>query len=588
LPGYTKLTVHTPGGAALFTKTVSSGQEAKFALPQLPSTGTYAILVQPAAASTGTVKVEILEEAEAVLDSRGGAQVLSLARGQNGRCSFSGRSGEFLGLAYPAIATTPAGASVSLSIHKPDGTSLGSTTASAPGSWQLEGLPAMGTYSIVVQPSGISGAAITLSLSQPVNGKLLADEAPTRFESSRPGQPGRYAFQGVAGQAFTIRATATATFPTGVGLTVERPDGTEAATGVVPNGGDIKVDVGVLDATGTYSVAVVPRKLETGAVDLRLITTDVGELIVGDPPTAVTLAAGQNGRYGFTVSAGAFLSIGYPTLVTTPSGRSITLATLAPGGTTFATLTPSAPGVWHLPAASSTGTHAMTVSPSGTAGANVTFLISPAVTGTIAMDGSATQFETARAGQAGRYTFPGTAAQSFTLYSASSFTTGVSLTIYQPNGASVGNATTQAGGSAKIDLGNLPATGTYTVVAAPAGAGTGSMSLTLLPQALDALVVGEAPKALTLNTGQNGRYTFEANAGDLLAFARTALSMNPPGGTVSLKSYKPDGSLLGSSSASQGDGTWALPQIPTTGTYVLALSPPGTAAISLSAQIVRR
>ncbi|MBI3344416.1 MAG: hypothetical protein HY028_06140, partial [Gammaproteobacteria bacterium] len=59
---------------------------------------------------------------------------LSLSRiGQNGRLTFSGTAGSNVGIEVAGLSTVPAGKPIALTVYKPDGTTLSSTTASSPG-----------------------------------------------------------------------------------------------------------------------------------------------------------------------------------------------------------------------------------------------------------------------------------------------------------------------------------------------------------------------------------------------------------------------------------------------------------------------
>jgi hypothetical protein len=113
--GSTQLLVYAPGGAVFFASSVRQGQDKKATLPVLPATGTYTIVVQPAAATPGTLSLAAFQDASAVLQPSV-ASPLTMAPGQNGRYSYAANAGDVLGLACSAFGTTPAGGSVVMAV----------------------------------------------------------------------------------------------------------------------------------------------------------------------------------------------------------------------------------------------------------------------------------------------------------------------------------------------------------------------------------------------------------------------------------------------------------------------------------------
>jgi len=586
--GSTKVTVYEPAGASVFSGTVTSSQDYKLVLPALPRTGTYTIAIQPAATSTGAATIQVFEDVMLALDPYAGpATIMTLARGQNGRCTFFGRPGNYRAIGVTQLSTTPPGASVALVALRPDGAMVANTSVSAAGSWQIPQLSSSGTHTLTVRPSGTSAASLTFILSAPLTGKLTSGGSVVRFETTRPGQQGHYTFDAIPGQSYTVAATSS--YSTAATVSVHQPSGASITSGTVGPGSSVKLDLAVLPVSGTYTVAVSPTGAGTGSVDLRLVPQAVDTLVVGDPPKALTLLDAQNGRYTFAASAGDYIGLGYTSLSTTPTGGSVAIAILKPDGSSFMTIAASAPGTWQLAKLPSTGTYMLTVKPPTISAAVFTLLLSREIAGTLATDGTPTRFETSRVGQAGRYSFAGTAGQNLTLQATagSGFTPGVPITIYGPTGNSIGNGYVSAGGSIKLDLGVLAASGAHTVAVSPPGVGTGRIDLRLVPAAVDTLVVGDPPKTLVLSAAQNGRYTFTASTGDLLSFSYDSIQTAPVGATLTFIYYRPDGTTLGSKSASI-PGNWSMPQAPTSGIYSLAIKPAGTAAATLNAQLAER
>jgi hypothetical protein len=588
--GSTTVKLFSPSGSSVYTG-AANAQPTKIVPPALPSTGTYTVVVQPASNATGSLHLQILPDVTLALPPDGSSQTMTLATGQNGRCTFTAGVGDTLGLGYPSLSTSPAG-SVTIWLLMPNGTFWTSATPSGPGSWQLPTFTTAGTYTLTVVPNGTAAASMSLVLTRPLTGTLATDGTPTRFQTQTVGQSGRYTFNGTAGQSFTVRATSTAAFVGGGNVQVLKPDGTQlpnplslSSSGIT----DAKGDLGVLPATGTYSVAVLPAGVSVGTVDLRILPQVTTALVVGDPPKALTVGAGQIGRVTFTASAGDTLGLGYPSLATTPSG-SVVFYVYQPNGTAWSGVTATGPGSWQIPKLSMSGTYTMTVTPSGTAAASLSVALTRPLSGTLATDGTPTRFQTSTPGQTGQYTFSGTAGQSFTLrvQSPAAFVGYGTVQVTKPDGTQLGSSlylSTSGSTDAKIDLRVLPVSGTYTVGVQPQGVSVGTVDLSLIPQITTTLVIGDPPQPMTLANGQNGRATFTASVGDTLGLGYPNLSTNPAG-SVTLLLYLPDGTAWTSTTPS-GPGSWQLPKITTAGTYTLTVVPNGTAAASMSLVLTR-
>ncbi len=596
--GATQITIYGPDGNVFASGSVSQGAANKLTLPPLTNTGAYMVVVQPPSTSKGELVLDLLKDASGTIVAGGAATTLSLAAGQNGIFVLSGSEGDYLGAAITSFA--PAGAFVSFQLYAPYGGSpvwTKNVLVSAPKALELPQLPFSGTYALRVVLSGTQAAAVGMKVTQSTTGTLPLDGSITQFQTS--GQLGRYTFTGTAGQGLTIQATAGSTFAGPVTVTVYQPDGsawcpnwTFCISATLNANSDVKLDpLGLLPATGTYTVTVVPNGMDTGTVSLRLVPVATGALTVGDAATTLTLGTAQNGRYTFTGSAGAFLAIAVTALATSPSGGTVSFSFYAPNGSLFGGGSsfgaPSVPRSWALPQVPLSGPYTLVVTPSGTRGATLGVRLTQSSTGILAADGSVTQFQTT--GQEGRYTFDGTAGQGWTMQATAgaTFTGPVSVTIYKPDSNTLKSASLNANSDVKIDLGIVAASGTYTVVVVPNGVDTGTVNLRLVSEATDILTVGDAAKTVTLGTAQNGRYTFTGSAGDYLGVAVTSFATSPTGGTADFYLYKPDGSSLWTAfSVSSVPKAWQLPQLPSSGVYTLRVVPSGTPGFASSRSVI--
>jgi hypothetical protein len=583
---YSSVKVYEPSGSCIFTAAVSAGTDWTLPLPALPRTGTYTVVFEPSLTSTGAATVRVYTDVALSIDARSGPVTMTLPRGQNGRLTFAARPGDQLDLTTSTV-TTPAGANVNLALLQPDGASIGSFSAPGSGPWQLPKIAMPGLHVVTVRPLPTYDATLTFVLSLPLGGKLVVGGAPTRFQTTRAGQTGRYTFEAAAGESDTLKVTCS--FASTLSIAVIRPNGSVLATASASSSSAAKLDLGALPESGIYTVTVVPSGQATGSADLSLLAQDLGTLSCGDPPKAITLLAGQNGRYTFAGQAGSYVSFGFTANSTTPSGGYTTFGLLRPDGVLMASTSVSSPTSWQPPVLPSAGTYTLTVSPPNLSAGSTTVLLSAPITGSLAADGGPVRFESSRAGQQGRYTFQAAAGASYTLKAVAStgFTGSVPVTVYRPNGAYLGSRSISSGAGSKLDLSLLPDTGAYTVTVVPPGVGTGYVDLTLFTQDSGTISIDGDQKAVSLLSGQSGRYTFAATAGDLVQLSYLSLVTTPPGSTVQLSIYKPDRSVLANKAVS-APGTWAIPQIPVTGSYTLFVEPAETTAATLVVALPRR
>jgi hypothetical protein len=593
------VSVNQPGGARVDSYSLTSNADVKLDLKALPVTGAYTVSVVPYGTATGSVSLRLLTYASGGLSAGDSGTTLGLGTAQNGWYSFSGNTGDQLGFAVTSLMTSPLNATVWFYVYRPDGGSLWSTYTPSAGGWQLPTLPTSGMYSLYVAPSlltkGTTSASAVVLLSRPLTGTLTADGAPATFQTTRAAQTGRYTFSGTTGQRLTIQATAGPSLNGAIAVTVYQPSGASIAAYSLSAGKDMKIDLGALPASGQYTVTLVPSGLTTGSMDLRLVSYASGALDLDAPPTTLTLGPAQNGWYTFAGAAGDFVGLGATALTTTPANAGCSLYVYKPDGASLWSVTASGPASWQLPQLPASGAYSLrvvpngNVSPPGPASASLTLVLSRAIAGSLPTDGSPLNFQTTRAGQSGRYTFSGTAGQRFALQATAQpgLSSAVTVTAYQPSGASIGSTSVSSNADVKLDLGALPASGTYTVAVVPAGLTTGGVTLRLVPYAGCAMTVGGPSVSVSLGTAQNGWCTFAANAGAQLALTASALSTVPAGKYVALRVHRPDGSQLTSTSF-VGPTSLSVPSLSTTGTYAVWLSPTGTAAASMTLQLSTR
>jgi hypothetical protein len=601
-PSGVQVNAYAPDGRLVGGGTLYSNNDVKWALGTgylqlLPVTGPYMVVVTPGASDTGTVSLALIREQTGTLGFTDPAQQVTLSSAQNGRYTFRGNQGDLLSLAVPSFQNNPPGGNMAVLVLRANGDWFWLDYVGGPWSFQLPQLPASENYTMRFMPSGTRASTFTVLMSSPLTGALTVDGAATQYQTTRPGQTGRYTFAGTVGQGLTLRVTVGATFPSGVQVYAYKPDGTQVGGATLYNNSDVKLSLGtgagLLPASGTYAVVVTPGATDTGTVSLTLLSEATGTLVVGATPQQIQLSTAQNGRFAFSGNQGDLLSIGVPSFQNSPPGGDMAVQVLRANGDWFWLDYLGGPWSFQLPQLPASENYTMRFMPSGTHGSTFTVLLSSPLTGTLTVDGAPTQYQTARPGQSGRYSFAGTAGQGLTLRATAgaTFPIGVQVYAYAPDGTQVGGGSLLSNSDLKWGLGSgslqlLPATGTYTVVVTPGATDTGTVSLTLLSEATGTLVVGAAPQQIQLSTGQNGRYTFSGNQGDLLSIGVPSFQNNPPGGDMWMQVLRPT-----------GDGVWwdrvagpwsfQLPPLPASETYTLRLVPGGTRGSTLTLQLSR-
>jgi YD repeat-containing protein len=137
----------------------------------LPVAGTYSILVAPGGSSTGSVSVTLYNvvDASGTLTIGGSpVTVTTTVPGQNASLTFSGAANQQATVHFTGN-TIPASACVSVSLLKPDGTTLTSLSNQCGSSFNLasQTLPVTGTYTVFIDPAYTGTGSITVSVTSP-------------------------------------------------------------------------------------------------------------------------------------------------------------------------------------------------------------------------------------------------------------------------------------------------------------------------------------------------------------------------------------------------------------------------------------
>ncbi|MFT0736831.1 beta strand repeat-containing protein [Ralstonia wenshanensis] len=575
----------------------------------LPSDGTYTVVVTPSSASTAlTGNLTLSNDAAATLVPNAPVTTFATTRaGQNARYTFSATAGQNLSLAWGG--STFASYYSNLSVVDPSGNTVASASnvgrdGQPSGEFQLTNLQKSGTYTVFMDPYQATTGQIGLQLLAPASGTLTVD-GPSLAINQVAGATGRYSFAGMAGQTLGLGLDALVTTPSGgyASVAVVAPDKVTA----LANCGNFTAPGNscnlTLPSDGTYTVVVTPSSASTALTGNLTLSSDIRDTL-STVTFFSTNRVGQNGRYTFIANAGDNISISAkPPFVPGSDGNSGSGGTISQGGVMPArtTLTIYGPAgnplaSWNVYASTSatvyplnnlqqSGTFTLFVDPyqtnTGTLDLGVwkTGTTTPPDTsynGAVSIDGPSLAISQ-QAGATGRYSFTGTAGQTLGL--------GLDTLVTTPSGgyASVrvmapDNVTTlvscydvgSAGNSCNLPA--LPSSGTYTVVVTPGSANTAlTGNLTLSNDAAGTLTPNAPVTTFaTSRVGQNGRYTFNATAGQNLSLAWTGATF--PDSYSTLTVYDPSGNAVantGSLGRGQPNGVFQLTNLQKSGTYTV-------------------
>ena len=554
----------------------------------LPQTGSYTIAVDPQGAATGGVRVRLHDvppDAVDALELGVPRTVATAVPGQNALGTFAGVSGQVV-----SVRIGPACCAARVSLVKPNGTTLVSTTTFATGGGFLDAvtLPQSGTYEVLVDYQGPATGDVTLTLHDvPADvTEPVSFGSSTTVTTSVPGQNARLTFAGTVGGRASVRIAPICCL---AHVSVIRPDGrTLVAPTLVGTFGGF-LDTFDLPLTGTYTILVDYQGAATGGatVSLHAVPADVTDTIAfGSTRTVTMTVPGQNAVLTFAGTAGQRAAVRIAVGCCTTR-----VALLRPDGATLSSLTSfaSLEGFIEPVALPTSGTYSILVDPDGAATGSVTvslYDVPPDVTDAI-VPGSPLRVTVGTPGQNARVSFAGTAGQEVSLrmtdVSIGSILSGTAVSLRRPDGTTIASANVGTSGGF-LDGRTLPVTGTYTVVVDPVGANTGGLTLTLeeVPSDVaDAIGADGVPVTVTTSVpGQDARLDFVGTAG-----RRVSLKVGPTCCVGRVSITAPGGATLVPATTFGPSGVFVdATTLPETGTYSIRVDYDGssTGAVTLT------
>lgn len=602
------VSILNPDGTNLIPLTSVNTNGGFIASPPLQTTGTYTILIDPSGSAVGSMTLRLVDVPLDVTGSitPGGppVTVTTTAAGQNGLLTFSGTTGQRISMKVSGVAMTGGSNNVDVSIKKPDNITLASIgSISSSGSFfDVQTLPATGTYTVLVDPRDTSYGSVTLTLYEvppDVTGNITAGGLPVTLTTNVPGQNGLLSFNGTAGQRITLNIGDVLLTENGqADVFIKNPDGTNLATANFVGSSGKFINTQTLPVTGVYTILVNHRSSTTGSLTLTLndVTADVSATIVpgGPPITVTTTDIGQNVQVTFDGNVGQRISLKISGVTMTGGNGYVDVAIKKPDGSSLATNGfINSSGFIDTRVLPVSGTYTILVDPQGTNIGSVTLTlydVPPDFTESIAPGGSSVTVTTTIPGQNGQVSFIGLTNQRVLLKISGVVLTGGSpnlatVAIKNPDGTTLAsNAVSASGGF--IDTQTLPADGAYTILVDPSNTCTGNVILTLYAVADDlvgSITTGEPGVTVsTTSAGQNAKLMFEGTANQRVFLRITNVVLT--GGTsnranVAIK--KPDGTNLSSVTVDASGGSIDTKTLPVTGTYTLLVDPNDTATGSV-------
>jgi hypothetical protein len=195
-----------PDGTTLVSTTVGPSGGSLDPTTILPVTGTYTITVDPVGYYTGSMALTLTSPLTGTIALDGQPAPLNFTKpGSTARYTFSGAAGQWVNLGFSSVTVT----SSTVTLLNQDGTVLASTTVGRGGGGLKapSPLPANGTYTVIVDPSGTYTGAMTVTPSTEVAGSVTINTPATPVMISRAGQNARYTLAGPGNQQVTVKVT---------------------------------------------------------------------------------------------------------------------------------------------------------------------------------------------------------------------------------------------------------------------------------------------------------------------------------------------------------------------------------------------
>ncbi|MEU4244099.1 RHS repeat-associated core domain-containing protein [Actinoplanes sp. NPDC026619] len=486
------------------------------AMPPLPTTGTYQIVLKPTSSTaTGTVVATLSSKLLATPVLGGADTALTFSRpGQQAELTVDAQANQHIGLGFTGSLT----GTLVAEVQDPAGTPVVWTNGYEY-SRQLDDLPygdvdfttvGAGRYTVLLRSYEQRTGSLTVTTSAAAAGGALAVGTAKTVSVTRRGQDTLLTFAGTAGQnlGLDLNNVTTVYYPT---ITVLAPDGTTLTRIGAPGSW---IDLPTLPATGTYAL-LLSTGSETGSYTATLVQpTSGGTLSLTGAGTAVTLSAGKAVTLTVAGTAGQEVTAAMSNW-TIPSSADALMSVTGPDGGFLDDVYLDSTSAVTFPTAT-TGTYRLVLRAEGGSG-GLTVTASPTIEGGALTVGTNKTITSPRLGQPTRMTFTGAVAQRLSMYiSDYGYTYVVWVNVTRPDGSAVYSGWLD---DLWLAMDPLTVAGTYRLEVQPRASTGGSLTFALV-QSIDggATAVGGAAKALTATAGRYVDTTIAVTAGQRLSF----------------------------------------------------------------------
>jgi Carboxypeptidase regulatory-like domain/IPT/TIG domain len=578
----------------------------------LPTTGTYAILIDPVGSNTGSVTVSVAPEIAGSIGINAQSKSLNFtAPGQQANIGFSGTAGQLITLGFDNV--TIGGACcvdvATVTIYLPDNTPLFSASFNQTGygSPTIQ-LPLTATYRINIDPTYAFTGGATMTLSDELAAPITMNGPPLTLNLSRAGQNARLSFSGTAGQVINVGlsgitiGTSCCTDPGYLGIV--KPDGTALLQPSSFSYFGWSTTSLQLPASGTYAITIDPAYAKTGDVTVTLSEELAVPITIDGPTVPINFnRVGQIARLSFTGTAGQRVSVGLSN-VSIGGSCCVDVAIMGiynpDGSVLFSPISFNWSNVGTptvvLPVS---GTYSIVIDPTYAFTGGVTVTLSSELAPPITIDGPPVALNFDRAGMNARLPFSGTAGQRVSV-GVSNVSIGGSccvdvgiVGIYKPDGSVLLSPISFNWSNVGTPTVVLPVDGTYTIGVDPTYAFTGGATVTLSSELAPPITIDGPPVTLNFDrAGMNARLPFSGTAGQHVSVGVGNVSI---GGSCCVDVgivgiYKPDGTVLFSPvSFNWSNVGTATVVLPVSGTYTIVVDPTyaftGSATVTISSEL---
>jgi YD repeat-containing protein len=571
----------------------------------LVKAGTYSITIQQNGSASGTLVLNLTTPVSGAAAIGGSTNGTAGIIGQGIAETFTGNAGQYVSVAASTIGNAAGITSGSLTLLNASGAVLATQTifggcsgsCTAYGDVSFGPLPTTGSYTVLMQQGtgsyGPSTGTVTFTLVQHLQGTLTLGTPASLGVSA--GQGLQEVFAGAAGQYVSIglsgspaNGTILLTDPSG-NILASGPYNAYYASGLV--------NFGPLPVSGNYAVIFNPATSSSapaaGTITVSAFAAASGALTFGSTSN-VSLANGQGLDETFSGTAGQYVSIA---LTSTSSISSGVITVLSPSGAVLLT----ANYTWNytngagnisvgpLPV---TGTYTVvfqqTDGNGSLAGGTVGVTAMTSLTGSLTLGTPATLNFTNYQGSQETFTETAGDYDTLTFSETNGSIYSGTVTVLSPTGSVMGtvffgySCNPGCTGNSSLNIGPLPATGTYTVLfqQADQGPNRGSGSLTFQVTNNPA-GTGVTQNISTSVAGASQQFTYSAAAKQVFGLAFTNMTFTPSSVTsFNIAVQDPSSNTVYSNACYSSACQMSLPAAFQNGTYTVTVTPNGSATMT--------